>query len=79
MVNANIGLRILAMRNKIRTRIPIFKIPKIICNSIRFCEFLSTFSPSCITNVSDDLMMSEAIESNSFFIPNWLIIIALPP
>ena len=72
-VRSNIGFSILATKYKINIRIPTTRITKIIWYTIRSSEFLSVCSPSCVTNLSEEAIRSDAIDSNCFFSINWSI------
>ena len=41
--------------------------------TIRWSEFLSVCSPSWITNLSEEAIRSDIIDSNCFFSNNWSI------
>src|SRR6187200_656855 len=74
-VRTNIGLSILATRYKINTRIPIIKIANRICNSIRFCVFLSVCCPRNVTKLSEDSIKLDAIDSTSFLPSDWSVVV----
>jgi hypothetical protein len=73
-VRADIGLRILATKYKTSTRIPIMRIPKSICNNIRFCDSVSACRPSLVTKASDEPIKLDANNSKFFLsVVDWAV------